>query len=196
MKKLRKRLLSALSAFAISATSVVFPVYAEDNILADGDVYEESVEIIDCVDSQELYTLDSPMILADEEYETSGTCGKNLTWNYDTESKILIIEGYGEMDNFRSSFVTPWTSFHEDIVKVVLPDGLTNIGDNAFSGCVNLTEIDVPDSVTYIGECTFFNCNKITEIIIPDGVTLSCISIIQSILRICQVRTCCRLNCY
>lgn len=171
MKQIRKRLLSALSAFAITAASVAFPVYAEDNVLTDSGVYEESDEITNEIENQKLYTLDSPVVLANEEYETSGTCGKNLTWNYDTESKILTIDGYGEMENYKGRYGTPWTSFHKDIVKVILPAGITNIGNNAFCGFGNITEINIPDSVDRIGDYAFRECGKIKELIIPDGVT-------------------------
>ena len=55
--------------------------------------------------------------------------------------------------------------------KVQLSNGLTKIGDSAFSGCTSLTEITVPDSVTEIGNYAFSNCKNITEITIPDSVT-------------------------
>ena len=171
MKQTRKRLLSALSAFAITTTSLAFPVYADDNVLTNSDAYEEYDEITNDIETQELYTLDSPVILANEEYETSGTCGKNLTWNYDAKSKLLTIDGYGEMEDYGGRYGTPWTSFHKDIVKVILPAGITNIGSNAFCGCGNITEINIPDGVTCIGKYAFSECSKITELIIPDGVT-------------------------
>lgn len=171
MKHMSKRLLSALSAFAITITTAAFPVFAEDNVLTDGDINSESSKIADYTDIRELYTPDSPLILADGEVETSGVCGENLTWHYDATLKILTIEGYGEMENFLGRYGTPWKSFHEDIVKVVLPDGITNIGDNAFCGCSKITEINIPDGVTRIGEYAFSECSKITELIIPDGVT-------------------------
>ncbi len=59
----------------------------------------------------------------------------------------------------------------EGETKVVIPDGVTSIGDYAFWDCGNLTEIIIPDSVTSIGNCTFWNCENLTEIIIPDSVT-------------------------
>ena len=39
-----------------------------------------------------------------------------------------------------------------------LPDGLTSIGEGAFSHCDNLFEIIIPQSVTSIGECAFVYC--------------------------------------
>ena len=52
-----------------------------------------------------------------------------------------------------------------------IPDGITAIGKNAFSGCKNIEGITIPDSVTSIGENAFGGCTGITSLIIPDSVT-------------------------
>ncbi len=55
--------------------------------------------------------------------------------------------------------------------KYVIPDSVTRIGDHAFAGCENLTEITIPDSVAGIEENAFYSCESLTEITIPDSVT-------------------------
>lgn len=55
--------------------------------------------------------------------------------------------------------------------QVTIPDSVTYIGNNAFSSCFNLQEIDIPDTVTYIGNDAFYSCVGLTEVIIPDSVT-------------------------
>lgn len=50
------------------------------------------------------------------------------------------------------------------------PEGLTNIGVLAFSGCKNLTSISMPESVTTIGQSAFNNCSNLLKIIIPESV--------------------------
>ena len=59
----------------------------------------------------------------------------------------------------------------ENIKSITIPDGVTSIGDSAFSGCRSLTDITIPDSVTSIGCEAFYNCSSLTNITIPDGVT-------------------------
>lgn len=59
----------------------------------------------------------------------------------------------------------------EKITDVVLPSTLTSIGVGAFSSCGALTTIELPASVTKIGEFAFRDCPCLTEIVIPDGVT-------------------------
>ena len=54
------------------------------------------------------------------------------------------------------------------IEKVVLHDGITFIGNSAFSGCNNLLEIVMPKQMDYIGAYAFMNTG-ISNIIVPEG---------------------------
>ncbi len=66
-------------------------------------------------------------------------------------------------------------SYNDDYVptslKTVVITGGTNIADNAFRNCNNLTSITIPNGVTSIGSSAFYNCSGLTNIIIPDSVT-------------------------
>ena len=54
---------------------------------------------------------------------------------------------------------------------VVVPDGVTSIGDSAFSRCKTLTSIVLPEGVTSIGDGAFWGCSNLTSIVLPEGVT-------------------------
>ena len=54
---------------------------------------------------------------------------------------------------------------------VVIPDSVTEIGDEAFWGCENLTSIEIPKGVEVIRENTFAACTSLTSVEIPDSVT-------------------------
>ena len=55
--------------------------------------------------------------------------------------------------------------------KVVIPDNVTMIGDEAFSECRWITEIIIPKHVTTIGNRAFFECGNLTSITLPDSIT-------------------------
>ena len=56
-----------------------------------------------------------------------------------------------------------------EITELSLPQGLKEIGTNAFGGCYGLTSIVVPEGVTDIGEGAFFTCDGLTSISLPDS---------------------------
>ena len=62
----------------------------------------------------------------------------------------------------------PWGTA---IKAVVIEDGVTNIGEDAFCGYKNLTSVTIPDSVTSIGSSAFDGCTGLTSVTIPDSVT-------------------------
>ncbi|MGN0475795.1 MAG: leucine-rich repeat protein, partial [Ruminococcus sp.] len=101
---------------------------------------------------------------------TGGRTGK-CRWSYDEATKTLTISGNGKMENYYDSWDTPWQDFCDKINKVVIENGVTNIGDYAFSYCSNLTSVTIPDSVTSIGYDAFSYCKKLTEVTIPKSVT-------------------------
>ena len=52
-----------------------------------------------------------------------------------------------------------------------IPDGVTEIGSIAFSGCSSLTSVTIPNSVTSIGSGAFNGCTSLTRVTIPNSVT-------------------------
>ncbi len=56
------------------------------------------------------------------------------------------------------------------IKTVSLPESLEKIVDGAFISCNQLTEVTLPESLTYLGSAAFYNCTSLKKINIPDGV--------------------------
>lgn len=55
--------------------------------------------------------------------------------------------------------------------EIKIPESVTNIGEEAFEYCQNVTSIIIPESVTNIGRVAFKSCENLTSVIIPQGVT-------------------------
>ncbi|MDE7094533.1 MAG: leucine-rich repeat domain-containing protein [Oscillospiraceae bacterium] len=106
----------------------------------------------------------------DEEIATSGTCGENLTWNFEESTGTLTISGTGVMENY--SYLEPsWCNLNQVIKKIIIEDGVTTIGDNAFQGCTALESIVIPDGVITIGNGAFFDCESLVSVKISNCVT-------------------------
>ena len=52
----------------------------------------------------------------------------------------------------------------ESLTDIIIPEGVTTIGDAAFYGCSRLTDITIPASVTAIGEGVFGYCASLSNI--------------------------------
>lgn len=65
------------------------------------------------------------------------------------------------VDSFKSATVT----------IVVIPDGVTSIGNSVFYGCSKLRSIIIPDTITNIGSSAFYGCKSLKNIILPNKIT-------------------------
>ena len=109
----------------------------------------------------------------------SGTCGEQATWEL-YQDGTLYIKGSGAMSDYSissdandTSFCSaPWYASHRsDIQTVIIEDGITRIGEHAFTYCSAMHSVSIPDSVTEIGAEAFAGCSSLESVTIPDGVT-------------------------
>ena len=141
----------------------------------------------------EIPDLDTDAILSSfANAATSGDFGENncLHWEVSTgvlSGKTLTISGTGAMPDFDFPHgnLAPWwnyealgmlTSFGNfklegELKKVVIKDGVTNVGDYALFCLPAATQVTLPESVTSIGRYGIAMCSKLTGLSIPKGVT-------------------------
>ncbi|MCI8530477.1 MAG: leucine-rich repeat domain-containing protein [Lachnospiraceae bacterium] len=104
-----------------------------------------------------------------ESPETSGVCGADLTWSY--KNGVLAITGTGEMTDYSSYEDTPWYDLIDKIGWIIIDEGTTTIGINAFTSYNELSKIVLPDTLTSIGDYAFYECNSLKEVIFPKSLT-------------------------
>ena len=66
-------------------------------------------------------------------------------------------------------------SYLETVTQVVIANSTAKIGDNAFEGCYNLTEINLPASVKVIGKNAFAGCDGLQDVTFGTGSQLDSI---------------------
>ena len=102
--------------------------------------------------------------------EIGGTCG-SLTWTLSKDGE-LTISGEGAIPDYSDTQGQPWAAYRTLITRVVISQGVTGIGKNAFYDHSSLAEIIFPEtSLINIGNSSFYNCRALTGITIPDSVT-------------------------
>ena len=123
---------------------------------------------------------------------TSGDFGENncLHWEVTSTltSKTLTITGTGAMPDFDfpNGNLAPWWNYEAlgmnaiseidfdikgNLKRVIIGDGVTNVGDYALFCLPAAAQITLPESVTSIGRYGIALCSKLTGMSIPKGVT-------------------------
>ncbi len=93
-------------------------------------------------------------------YDTSGEIGDNITWTI--KDGVLELSGKGKMEDYC------YFNIRTDLVKkIVVNDGITSVGNDAFSYFLNVTEIKLADSIEEIGYNAFCMCQSLEKITLP-----------------------------
>lgn len=101
---------------------------------------------------------------------SSGTTG-DCTWRL--EGTVLTISGNGAMadcvyDEDKEKFILPWG---DKITKVIIEEGVTEVGKAAFYKCGSLKEVVLPEGLTTIKPGAFYECKKLETVVFSEGLT-------------------------
>ena len=110
------------------------------------------------------------------------TVSKNLEYTLSDDGTYYSVAGIGTETNPRIIIPSEYNglpvkfiaslSKSKAIKAVVISDGITTIGAEAFKECTSLAEIMfADDSVVSIGRYAFRDCTRLTSIVIPNSVT-------------------------
>ena len=111
--------------------------------------------------------LDMNRIAADEARGIRFSLDKHTLISYNTEltdKEYTIPDGVTVIGEYAFSNCG-------NLTTVTIPDGAKEIGTAAFVFCAGLVKITIPESVTTIGRIAFADCRRLAEVKIPHGVT-------------------------
>ena len=191
MERMRKKLVALMLAgvLFLQSAGMVYgadfsdgtgvEVYGDSENFSDSDGNTGEEQFLGGMDEEQKVQEEVPDEENEQDAESatatpiSGTCGENLKWKF--ENGVLTISGKGWMnlpkyDHYHSQSTVPWFEFINDIEKVVIKQGVRNIGNGAFADCNRLISITIPNSVESIGADAFFGCSRLANITIPSSV--------------------------
>lgn len=131
------------------------------NIAGDEDNYFEAENIDELI---------SRFVEVSKDIGRSGSCGDNVRWKYYDSSKQLIISldnklsGEGKMQDFSEETAPDWNVYADTLEKIIIEDGVTYLGKNAFSSLLNVSSVQIVASVTGIGDGAFGNSSKLSTV--------------------------------
>ena len=176
---LKKRWLSIITIVCVLTASIQLPSiavtkeslnYEEINVATSSDVKEEKKDdlesIVDGIRNQDNQNLSKELMSARQD-----------------DIEDFEIDEYGTLIKYKGNggdIVIPEgvTSIGDmaffgcsDLISIEISNNVISIGKGAFSGCSGLTSVEIPKGVTKIEEDTFYNCSSLTNIEISQGVT-------------------------
>ena len=103
----------------------------------------------------------------------SGTLVNNdqITWRLSYYGE-LIVEGTGAVVPDDDMFFSyPWDEYRHDIKSLMVGEGITALGNEAFGWFDNMESVSLPNSLTFISAGALNGAHKLTSIAIPNNVT-------------------------
>ena len=160
-----------LSLYTIS------PVFADTNVTIHGcaNSAAEDYARINGHEFQSVGTL---------EWTSEGQCGDDVYYQLNRDTGLLRVSGTGAMWDFNGTWMEgenaaswvegrelpPWSQERERIRVVVIGDGVTGVGDNAFEQCTSLWDVSFGSTVERIGFQAFLSAG-FELLALPDNIT-------------------------
>lgn len=129
--------------------------FAECKVVADNKNSANVIPLNAFKDAKELVSIKLPTTIKKISSNSFSSCHKLININIPNSVTIIDDEAFSGCEKLELS---------------KLHDGLIKIGNGAFSKCQNVT-FDLPKTVSEIGEDAFVDCINITSITIPDNIT-------------------------
>ena len=158
------------TVFATDTTNLVEEV--QENIQPTTDK-AGTIALSESAETTEIEEISRNYEIKEEEtWDISANGDGSVMAKWTLKDRTLTISGTGEMKNWNQGSTENWhnTQYTNAIEKVMINEGITNVGWDAFSGCSSLKSITIPESVTSIGSDAFYECSSLESVIIGRGI--------------------------
>ncbi len=100
----------------------------------------------------------------------------DVTWSFNSTTNELRFDGTGSIPDYNEYMTNgvpspkyPWKDLN--YVSIVFGEGITGIGNYAFSSSKKLKNVEIPDTVTVLGNGVFYGCENLETVTLPSEVT-------------------------
>ena len=158
------------TVFATDTTNLVEEV--QENIQPTTDK-AGTIALSESAETTEIEEISRNYEIKEEEtWDISANGDGSVMAKWTLKDRTLTISGTGEMKNWNQGSTENWhnTQYTNAIEKVMINEGITNVGWDAFSGCSSLKSITIPESVTDIENYALSGCSSLINVDIPAGV--------------------------
>lgn len=141
---------------------------------------EEETKSAEIEPETEIMTLEYEAQTEGDDVLSTGKCGDNLVYTLNQDG-IMHITGTGPMSDYKGYYIDefggeyheyqPWYEYREQIKTLYIEEGVTSVGNKAFSNCTRLESIVLPASLLKIGESAFSGCDSLSDITLPDNLS-------------------------
>ena len=101
-----------------------------------------------------------------------GENGNNVIATLDTVTGTLTISGSGKMADYDNADEQPWAGQRSNIKHLVVENGVTSIGNNAFRDCTKLIDADMSKALSLSSISTsFWGCTELQSVKLNEGLT-------------------------
>lgn len=157
-EKLEGPLADALTAWCTLAIAAITPFYSEEA----ADSYEANA------------ALESPLKRPDDDLDDHPVHPEKITKQKSTKKttrkSVPNEEGY-VLDLSGNTLVEAnQFSGNMGLTKIIIPEGVTEIGERAFYCCMNLESVIIPGTVKKIGKFAFMSCRNLKHVELGDGI--------------------------